>query len=456
MSSAEEQDDKRLRYKRKPEEEDESEQEEEEEKKKAPAKKKSKKMMTSSASAAAASAAASASLIWPEVPSTPTMTLPIQTKSLFGRSNVQLKPLSHIVRDFRHRQNSKATGRPICLEAAKKSDVSHGRGGYSSEMKAEKEEEEEDDEEKKEAAAVPIQSLSSPSPEDVMQQEVEAMLGDFDRLRQSPTEVASMHVKQAAVKVWTNENFLEARAKCPPPSYFSESDYSRQATTEVIQRQLRIKQLELIPLTAQHESKLLAEAGTFSIEGKQYYFPPCENKENCFASKGNPLIMGLKHPIVLMGFMFEHEYKLFLENNNNDRDDPPYAGQRPCILCCRYYPIVHCLNVRQQAMRGKAEGFLVTTTTTNSSQQQQPHTKKAVQIVQCYRNLEDTEGGYHRSFMFHPKSEEPIIQPIVRACKERLRAYQDGGGGRWMIDQSALIFHKPVVHPPIGKSLQCF
>jgi hypothetical protein len=370
------------------------------------------------------SSSSSAGLQLPPAPNVPSNPLP-QTLS-HGMSEetvrLKLKQLSEIFGDHEHMKNSQETGRPVCAHAALKSDLSH---------RPVKEEEDEKEEKKQ-----------KPTKEEQVQQDIREAIRSLSALATSPTEVEAMHTKQLDIKIWESEAFAEDLRNVPLPDYYLENDNSRSVTSTIVQQQLRNGRFDLLVQTAQHECELLKEAGQFRhSNGRVYQFPACVNGKECVAGKGDLLITGLSQPIVLMGFMFESEYTEFLHSSKAPK------GIRPCVLCCRCHLVRLTMTFRGIVMRG-GDGLLVKDGAENE--------RRVTQILQCYRNLEDAEGGYFREYMLHPQLNEPMIDPIVRMNKLRLRANKDEHG-RWCIDQSALIYTKPVVpEHRMGESLQSF
>jgi hypothetical protein len=322
---------------------------------------------------------------------------------------LQLKQLSELFSQHAYMKQSAESGRPVCAIAAQKSDLSH-TGRHRMEHDAE-----EDDEEEGKV-------------------EVRAELSS---LRHTAERIATLHTQQLDANPWQSHGFQEARASVCTPTYFLDTDDSRQVDTKTIQQQLSEKRLELVIQTAQHESELLGQAGDFG----GYRYPPCVNgAEGCVAAKGT--LPGMTEPgVVLMGFMFKDEYTEFRRTKR-----VPYPGQRPCVLCCRCLPVRLTLEMRSLMMQG-GEGLL---------RPDQAFEKKPVQIVQCYRNLENVVGGYYKEYMFHPQPNEPIIDPIVKLALQMLRAYKDSTN-RWMVDQSPLVFDKATApRPAVGESLNSF
>ena len=343
---------------------------------------------------------------------------------------MKLREISELFSEHEYMKNSATTGRPVCSHAALKSDLTHHarRSGVKTEARTDTVKQEEEEEEKKKN-----------------ERKEEEDVRVLSSLLASAEQTAAMHTQQIAVKVWEVEAFVDDLARVPQPAYFLDTDDGRQIDTKVIQHQLREGRVDLLEQRAEHESEILGQAGDFKLKnGRTYHFPKCMNQSECVAAKGTPLIAGLTEPIILMGFMFKHEYDHFLKTGK------PPAGDRPCVLCCRYLPARLTLDVRGIVMRG-GDGLLKPHDT-------RPYEKKQVQIVQCYRNLEDQEGGYFRDYMFHSQLNEPTIEPIVKLNKERLRAYRDSSNGRWMIDQSALVFDKAMGLPQakVGETLQSF
>lgn len=364
---------------------------------------------------------------------------------------LQLKQLSELLAENEYMKNSKDSGQPLCDVAAQKSNLSvQGRNKRRMNKNDKDEKEEEEEEEEKKNAIVRSFLKDDNEEEDSVSKQTTSSTdqnGDEEEERQfaflsllrSTEQVAAMHTQQIEVDPWQSHAFQQAVSNAPPPSYFLENDDSRQIDTETIQQQLREKRLELQIQTASLESELLAQAGEFA----GFRYPACMNGiDACVAAKGTIPGMNGEKGIVLMGFMFQSELNEFKRTKR-----VPFHGERPCVLCCRCHPARVTLAMRSIMMRG-AEGLL---------RPAAAYEKKAIQVVQCYRNLENLPGGYYREYMFHSHVNEPTIDPIVKLNQERLRAYKDATTGRWIIDQSALVFDKPVAPiPTIGENLNSF
>lgn len=198
----------------------------------------------------------------------------------------------------------------------------------------------------------------------------------------------------------------------------------------------------LLPLMrSSHESRLLAEAGTFPCpqqRGRQVTYPACQWGAACVARTQRLHGFTPERPgVTLMALLFEEEYETLLQSGRCS------VKQRPCVLCYRFHAQDYVLTLQPNFQRvgGVDEG-----------------------VVQIYRNLCDQPQGYFREAMLHPNPTrfEGFVDPIALFLRSSLRAYRDPQqGGRWVIDQSSICVPDHVsladaAVPPVGQPLGDF
>lgn len=144
-------------------------------------------------------------------------------------------------------------------------------------------------------------------------------------------EVKAEHMRQFQHDPFQMEAFLRRRDALSVPKFYVVDDRHHSLNQEEIHRQLSENKLQLFCLTADFESKLLAQAAPHKLKdfhGEMRQFPVCRYKDKCVGSVIK--IPGLTERIQLTALMFPHEYDQFLKTGVSP------AQNRPCILCCRY------------------------------------------------------------------------------------------------------------------------
>jgi len=336
--------------------------------------------------------------------------------------DTRLKALTELLAEQNYMANNKDTGVPSCVFAARKSDF-HASSSSVADV----------------SAAVKIEAGTEVKREK-KQRRLDTSLATSCH---TPEQVQAMHTLQLAVNPWTNEAFKQSLARIPQPKYF-DADCSQGACSEAdLQARMREGRASLKLQLADHESSIFAQAGRFQrADGSFAVYPACmKGKEECIGYTNYSSFPGLTEPIVFTAVMFPNE----VEHGSSSTHI-----QRMCIACSRYLLVSHVVLVRRLAMRGGPELL--------QPDESRPFERKCAQILQLYRNLCDMEGGYSSEYMVHPSVNEPIIDPMARLNRTRLRAYRDASqGGRWCIDQSAIVW-KPaaLATPRTGESVQDF
>lgn len=222
------------------------------------------------------------------------------------------------------------------------------------------------------------------------------------------------------------------------------------AASRRLEGALRLRQVRLPLMTSDLESELLAECGRFMHAGREYDFPACVNGDKCMGMQLDfPLGMALgefKHGkrqrFVLTSLMYEEEYRAFIT------EDKPPPCRRPCIVCCRYTLVQLVGVIRSLKASASAEDA-----------RGAPNIRVDLdnRVYQLYYNLKDQPSGYFGQYMVTPRmGDDPLVDTMCKLSKESLRLCVTKEGRRYL-DQSVMIYHKPVVEKPrVGESLQVF
>ena len=215
--------------------------------------------------------------------------------------------------------------------------------------------------------------------------------------------------------------------------------YSAPGTThEDIVKQLRNHEAFLPLLSADYESALLAEAGTHPVRMESgrvdsYKFPACCRGNECVGMTYRLHGFTAQCPgVILTALMMPAEYQLFMETHTAP------LQQRCCILCARAHLASFILTLR-------------------ANQERLPLVDRSFSC-QLYRSACNSPGGYKPSCMLLPSSKrfEGIFDPVVGFFVSKLRAVQDPAqGGRWVIDQSAMVFtERPQLMPTVAEPIK--
>jgi hypothetical protein len=251
---------------------------------------------------------------------------------------------------------------------------------------------------------------------------------------------------------WVRDEFDRRLNQLPVPEFYDQSGISGSPSQEQLLTQLQRQQYFLKVQTAQLESELLAEAGTFvsKTTNREFTFPPCSQGEQCV---GMTQRMRLQtRGFIFTMVMFDHEYEYFIRTGEGPR------VSRPCVACTRAY-ITSC-TVFDRAVRMCGEG-------------QQGDSVLAVQragsgpaIKQFYHNLKDQERGYHGIHMLASNSnpDDPILEPIclpgrsvVFCTFSSVLFEKTTKAPRIVVDQTAMVWKAPKAPlPQIGQNLSAF
>lgn len=320
-----------------------------------------------------------------------------------------IKNIRELVLEYPHMQSDPITGQPNCTDALNK---------FNTEMKT-------------------------------LNHEIEAkvMLLQDELPIPKPSEIQKKHFESA--NTWQLDVFKDKLRRLPIPQLIFHDPNSSdeelfsmfKMPQEDLVKMLRSEALRLPIASAQLESDLLRESGTWShlVTKRIYNFPPCMWGPECMTySKLVGKIQGLDKPMILTQFMFEEEYTAFIQGGRSGNIPP-----RPCVLCCRDSLADWIVYLRAEKLKG---------TTSSSIRFQNPEKE----IHQFYRNQQNCENGYDSNFMLPVKIGEPIIESIVTLNSSLLRC-DTLINGRRRIDQSALLWkHAKLPEPKSGETMKNF
>lgn len=249
------------------------------------------------------------------------------------------------------------------------------------------------------------------------------------------------HAQQASVNPYQNVSFLAKRDKLPLHEFYSDAPSTRGLDQEEFDRQLRMKLLQLPLLTADYESLLLAQGGAhYDEQGVLRQFPLCMYNDKCVGMTEKFHL--LTQPIILTALMYPREYTVFMKTGSA----PTHT--RPCILCCRHLLVDWCVECRDLMMLGKTAGY---TACPDKAWEMQ-----ATQVRQLYCNSVGIAGGYYAQDCIEPSPREPLVMPLARLNRTKLRAYRNKHG-RWFLDQTAIVWKPPAAPlPRAGESVESF
>lgn len=206
---------------------------------------------------------------------------------------------------------------------------------------------------------------------------------------------------------------------------------------DIIER-LRNREALLPLLTADFESVLLAEAGTFPVRMQSgrvdsFDFPACCRGDKCVGMTYSLHGFTAECPgVVLTALMMPTEYKLFMETHTAPQQ------KRCCILCARAHLVSFILTLR-------------------ANQERLPLVDRSFSC-QLYRSTYDVPGGYNLSCMLIPAADcyEGLFDPVVGFFHSKLRAVRDPRQNlRWVIDQSAMVYkHRPPLVPNVAEPIK--
>jgi hypothetical protein len=252
---------------------------------------------------------------------------------------------------------------------------------------------------------------------------------------------------------WLSVEWEARFAKLEVPEFYNHSSLNRQAQQSNMKSLLEREQLFLPEQTAELESDLLQEAGTFVNKntGKTVIFPECRNGPLCVSMHVRHFVRNQKKGVQLTSVLFAHEYDNLLNGSN------VLLVSRPCVMCCRFM-VTDCLcfdrSLRMNGMEAK-EGDTVL-----------PVMRKVESMLQFYQNPCDRSGGYRSIHMLRSNNspDDPIIQPICTPGRSVLRMTESTvwfdastKRPRMIIDQSAIIWKSNDIAPPsVGQNLLSF
>lgn len=257
-------------------------------------------------------------------------------------------------------------------------------------------------------------------------------------------QLEALHTRQLKIIPWALDAFNGVMDELPQATYYdADGTFGQQATQDVMQKAMRVGRLNLPILTAQHESLIYAQSGTFPspVDGSVSVYPPCRKGIKCLAYTNWKEFPGLTEPIILTAVMFPNEM-------NNQSANVHIS--RLCIACSRFLIVDCALAYQELCMTGGGDAVQPTNTA--------PYERKAVGIVQFYGNLYDRKGGYMEEYTIRPTSQQPHIQPLARLNLSKMTCFKDDKeGGRWRVDQSRILWVPPTIpNPGVGQTMQSF
>lgn len=234
--------------------------------------------------------------------------------------------------------------------------------------------------------------------------------------------------------------------KLPIPDFYLES-YNRIQTLnkEKLHENILKKQMFLQKMPAWLESELLVESGEFQLDSNtKRYYPPCSKGKQCIGHTFK--LRGQHHSCCYTSLMFLDEWNAFI----NEYKQP--IEKRPCILCFRsWYTQLIVVN-RQINMD------LLDQETIKNPESMKFYMKLPTNtILQSYYNLINEENGYLLPYMLIPQDNEPLLQPVCGLNLDVLKIIIDPISGQQKIDQSVMLYKKPILNEPkIGEQLKNF
>jgi hypothetical protein len=273
----------------------------------------------------------------------------------------------------------------------------------------------------------------------------------------SDVQMQQLHYDQSQAPLIEVERIRQYEAQMLKPQYHLAT---RMLSDEEASSMLRHNLVSLPILTAQTEAMLMRQSGTFYFpqpapkQGVYRTFPPCGMGRRCVGmdSRMGPngqiihsFIEGLDTPIIFCRAMTKEQ----LDELRRSDKQPTNDGW-PCVLCHRRQTEQLVNQVRMGVPKG-----------------QQPITPALTTVYQLWKNLEDTEGGYHRKHMAPVRENEVVIAPLARFSARMLRgrfvplsadpANPGAKFGFWEVTQEHTLFKPPtLVSPHIGETLQSF
>ncbi len=259
-------------------------------------------------------------------------------------------------------------------------------------------------------------------------------------------EKKRLHVEASQVNPTQFQLYMEKRMSLPVPIFFLAENPAQQLDQVVVCQRLRQGFLDIPTFTAQYESKLLVQSGPMPLsDGQVLQLPPCMFGNKCFGTLEWTNINGLTEPITMMQAMLPADFAAL---TSPQAIQPAYKW--PCVLCHRKMPSEAVQYFRHLDEVDKSAVLPSKTARTFV------HRENPDEIHQLWRNLENVRGGYFAERIFKANPHEGIFAPLVENNVAALVSLKDGTG-RWVIDQSALVWKPPVmINPNLGEPLSHF
>jgi hypothetical protein len=247
------------------------------------------------------------------------------------------------------------------------------------------------------------------------------------------------------VRPWNVQRMQDYVSKLYLPSFQAAADQPQQWTHEMMENMTHMNTLVLPIFTAEHEQKLLWEAGRWANEkGYLRDYPPCSRKAKCLAVVKPDFVGQRGQPLVVMQAMLPSELHDLEESNKKPHEE------RPCLLCLRQSVGEYAMTVRMEGIMGgdithPSQVPLGNRLHWEAGQLPVWHTdtKQWVRrrVVQTYRNLYNARGGYKERHVLLPENGLPLVDPVAMNSFSHMRVCVDNKkqGRRW-IDQSAMVW----------------
>lgn len=233
--------------------------------------------------------------------------------------------------------------------------------------------------------------------------------------------------------------FWRLRARLSVPAFRIPGQTLLPSATEAAHH-LRMDAASLVCYTAQHESQLLLQAGTFDFPQQQLRrtFPPCRNGQQCVAHTHPANFDGLAGPIVLMRAMSPEQLRRLFQTGQAP------AGASPCVLCHR-----ESLSEYVHFMRAMTA---------------QPHPQlrldheQAGEVTQLWCNPVQCATGYFHEYTLFPVGQQEVtVAPVCEVHGWGITARRSQENGQWQLDQTQLVWRERLaLEPRIGERLRNF
>ncbi len=270
-----------------------------------------------------------------------------------------------------------------------------------------------------------------------------ASLGDVD----APA-LQRLHVEASQTNPLLLQLYLEKRKRIAAPVFFMANNPAQQMDQKFVCQQLRQGFLDIPTLLADYESRLLVQSGPMPLpDGSFLQLPHCMFGNECFGTLEWTNIRGLTEAITLMQAMLPADFQALVQQ----RKQPSYKW--PCVLCHRKMPTeaVQYFRHLDEVDKSRPPPVLQRSSRVFVTRENPD------EIHQLWRNLENVQGGYFSERIFKANPSEGIFAPLVENNVAALVARKQTGTGRWVIDQSALVWKPPVIaQPRLGESMANF